>query len=534
MAHDHPYQRAVIVTKGRDQHGRMIHRHIAYKELDHSCDLVAQSLIKMGLKPGDRTALMVPPSFEFFIVAFALFRAGIIPVLIDPGLGIKQLKKSLENADIQHFIGSPKAHLARILLRWNRGRWKKKIIVGGPGCQFKSLLSSVPIHHDLPDTRQDDTAAILFTSGSTGSPKGAIYSHRNFQEQILRIKEAFEITPGEIDLCTFPLFALFAPALGMTSVIPEMNFTKPGQVDPEPIFKAIETFGVQNMFGSPALMKRIAGATQESRQQLPTIKRLVSAGAPVPSETLKQLKSVIPEAARIYTPYGATESLPVAIADDRLLLGSTSEFTAKGHGVCVGRPVPGLCLKIIQTTDAPIDEWSDELECPQGSIGEITVLGPQVTQGYHFNEHADQLSKIKDPHSGRLFHRMGDLGYLDQNGLLWFCGRKAHRVSLSPKKDLYTVPGEAIINTFDQVNRSAIVGVGSGPYKQAVLCVETSSYLDLKQKQELKVKLLKFCQQFPQTKDLKEVLFHKHFPVDIRHNSKIFREKLAVWATAQL
>ena len=539
MAEKVPFQRALVITEGRDSYGRMIHRHMTYQELDQSSTIMARALLSNGFKKGDRAALMVPPSFELFILTFGLFKAGVVPVFVDPGLGVRSLKACLGRAKLHHFIGIPKAHLARKILGWNRGGWKQLVTVGKPKLwgrhSFDSLMEAGRhSSKEIIPTSSEDMAAILFTSGSTGTPKGAVYSHKNFCTQIELLRKSFNIEPGEVDLCTFPLFALFAPALGMTAVIPEMDFTRPAAVNPDNIFRAIETFGVQNMFGSPALIKRVGEAAVKRGIMLPTLKRVISAGAPVSASVIDTFSQCLNHNTKIYTPYGATESLPVAIADSSLILSETDKLTREGAGVCVGYPVEDIEVKIIKISDSPINEWSDTLCVPDGEVGEIVVRGDQVTRSYFNQIEATALSKISVGKGYTFFHRMGDLGYFDKDGRLWFCGRKSHRVVMEKEKTIYTIPGESIVNTHKDVDRSAIVGVGSGRNRRPVLCIQARANLAKTELERVKHQVGSICDQHPETQHIKEILFHKNFPVDIRHNSKIFREKLSTWAEDQL
>lgn len=383
-----------------------------------------------------------------------------------------------------------------------------------------------PIHQPS----DGETAAVLFTSGSTGVPKGAVYTHAVFQAQVAMLRAQYGISPGEVDLCTFPLFALFAPGLGMTSVIPSMDPTRPAWVDSETIKSAIEDFGVTNLFGSPALLKRVAIDANDHGWRFPSLKRVVSAGAPVSPRVLEWFSRLLQPEARIHTPYGATEALPVCSIDHQTILSETRATTDRGGGTCVGSPVEGMEVRVIRVIDDPIESWSEELLAPPGTIGEIVVKGPVVTRSYWNRPRSTELAKIPEPGTGEVWHRMGDVGYLDEQGRLWFCGRKSHRV-ITRDAVLYTIPCEAIFNQHPEVARSALVGVERDGEVHPVICVEPLRALRKSDRERLRSELMKLASSYESLHLIEDVLFHPSFPVDIRHNAKIFREKLAEWAT---
>jgi acyl-coenzyme A synthetase/AMP-(fatty) acid ligase len=346
------------------------------------------------------------------------------------------------------------------------------------------------------------------------------------------LRRVYGIEPGEIDLPTFPLFALFAPALGMTAVIPEMNFTRPGSVNPLQIIDAINNHGVTTMFGSPALINRVSRYGAKHNVKLPTLRRAISAGAPVPAAVLERFTGMLNPGVQVFTPYGATEALPVCSIGSSEILESTRQITDAGGGVCIGRPVEGIRLEVIEITDDPIFQWDESLRVPIGKIGEIIVQGEQVTKGYYNRPDADHLSKIPDYQTGSFFHRMGDLGGRDEEGRIWFCGRKSHRVETAAGP-LFTIPCEAVFNTHPKVYRTALVGVGTPGELKPVLCVELEKGVKADQN-VLREELLAIARDHIHTHAIETILFHPAFPVDIRHNAKIFREKLAVWAARRL
>ena len=378
----------------------------------------------------------------------------------------------------------------------------------------------------------DDPAAILFTSGSTGAPKGAVYTHAIFLGQVRAFRALYAIEDGEIDLCTFPLFALYAPALGMTAVVPEMDATRPARVDSSKLFEAVEDFGVTNLFGSPALLRRLVEGAEKSGTRLPTLKRIISAGAPVSASLIERLARLLDPPAQIHTPYGATESLPVASIGSEEILRETRSFSERGMGVCVGHPVDGMDAQVIKIDDDPIATWSDDLLVADGEIGEFVVSGPVVTRAYFNRPESTALAKIAGP-DGLFYHRMGDVGYRDDRGRLWFCGRKSHRV-IAEGETYFTIACEAIFNTHPEVARTALVGVERGGLVEPVICVETIDRLSRAQKERVAAELLARGAEFSHTRRIRTFLFHPSFPVDARHNAKIFREKLAQWATRKL
>ncbi|WP_372370041.1 fatty acid CoA ligase family protein [Candidatus Uabimicrobium sp. HlEnr_7] len=530
MASLQPDSQAVIIVDGR-KNKKLSYTSYTFRELDDAANEIAVGLEEIGITRGVRTALMVKPSREFFSLTFALFKVGAVPVLIDPGIGIKNLATCLKEAKPQAFIGIPKAHIARIILGWAKESVKICITVGKRLFWGGKTLQQIrkPGHsYTMQETKADDMAAILFTSGSTGVPKGAIYNHGNFCAQVDILKRIYDIKPGEVDLATFPLFALFGPALGMAVVSPQMDATRPASVEPQNIIDPVLEFSITNMFGSPALINRVGRYGQQNNVRLPSLKRVISAGAPVPGPVLKCFSTMLNDETQIFTPYGATESLPVCSIGSKEVLNTTQKLTDEGAGVCVGRPVDEITVRIIKITDSPISSFSKDLEVTAGEIGEIIVQGPQVTSGYYNRSGSNELSKIKDGEG--FFHRMGDLGYFDEEGRIWFCGRKAHRV-VTPQQTLFTVKCEAIFNTHPQVYRSALVGVQQENVTP-VLCIELEKGHSPSEK--LRNELRKLGEQKPYTQKIETILFHPSFPVDIRHNAKIFREKLAVWAAKEI
>lgn len=512
QASAHPEQPAVIVARTG--------RRLSYGELDARSDAIAKGLAAAGLT-GQRIVVMAPPSLDFFALVFGLFKAAAVPVMIDPGMGLKNLKRCLVEAEPEAFIGTAKALLARRLFGWPRGRLAVRI--GGGWAFGDPPLDTIarPGPFTPPRVEPDDMAAILFTSGSTGLAKGAIYTHGIFAAQVALLKSIYRIEPGEMDLCTFPLFALFGPALGMTSIVPTMNFSRPATIDPARTVRTIEQYRVTNLFGSPAVIARLG----EHGARLRTLKRVISAGAPASLASIDRLARLTD--APIFTPYGATEALPVAnIGSDELL--ATRHLTESGHGICIGRPVPGVQVHVLPITDEAVPSFDPGQCLAAGEMGEFVVRGPIVTRQYWRRDESTRLAKMRDPATGETLHRMGDLGYQDAEGRLWYCGRKSQRV-VTHSRTLYPDQTEAIFNAVPGVARTALVGVQSHP----VLCVQLSPSKRLWA--DVEHDLREIAQRDRSTSDIAQFLWYRgNLPVDVRHNSKLNRERIAVWAARRL
>ena len=508
---------------------------LTYRELDARSDAIAAGLARRGIVRGTRTVVMVRPSPEFFLLMFALFKAGAVPVLVDPGIDKRALKQCLDEAQPEAFIGIPLAHIARVVLRWARSA-RIRITTGTRAWLSDATLAQVErdganAGSQLAATQPDEVAAILFTSGSTGVPKGVVYRHRHFVAQIAMLRGALGIEAGGVDLPTFPPFALFDPALGLTSIIPDMDPTKPALADPRKLHDAIARFDVDQLFGSPALMAVLANFGAK----LPTVKRVTSAGAPVPADVVAKMRELLPDDAGFWTPYGATECLPVAVIESRELQ-STRTATENGAGTCVGRAVAPNEVRIIAITDEAIEDWTDARMVEAGVVGEITVAGPTATDTYFNRPAQTKAAKIRErvaDGSERIVHRMGDVGYLDAQGRLWFCGRKTHRVETA-QGPLYTEQVEPVFNVHENVRRTALVGIGAMGAQRPVLCVELAHGVDASEWPRIERELRWIASAHAHASGIDTFLHHPKFPVDIRHNAKIGREKLAVWAAGRV
>ena len=389
-------------------------------------------------------------------------------------------------------------------------------------------------------THADDAAAIIFTSGSTGPPKGVLYTQRMFDTQVSEIQSAYGIEPGGVDLACFPLFALFNSAMGVTTVLPEMDFSRPAAADPAKLLAAANDWQVTQAFASPAVWRVLSRILRQTRARIESLRQVFSCGAPVTADVLRATLAYVAEDAQMHTPYGATECLPVATIEAAEVLGETAARTDEGAGVCVGRKFDSLEWAVIRISDDPIASFGEVEELPVGEIGELVVRGPQVSPRYITRTEANAIAKISDKQNTTPWHRTGDVGYFDDQQRFWYCGRKSQRVE-SSNGPLYTECVEAIFNQHPQVRRSAVVGCGASRPQLPVVVIEFDSGLSehamparydrRKHWQRAQTELADLAKSHVVTQTIERFLRYDSMPVDIRHNAKINRELLAAWAT---
>ncbi|GFH39436.1 fatty acid CoA ligase family protein [Streptomyces pacificus] len=506
---------------------------LTYAEFAARVTACAAALGSRGIGRGTRTALLVPPGAELLTLVFALMRTGAVPVVVDPGMGLARMLECIRRVGVQALIGVPSAHLLRRLRPRAFAGVKSLVRVraNGEGLEELAALGAAVGQPPAPESRPDDLALIGYTTGSTGPAKPVeitVGMLRGMADGV----EAGHFTPDITStLVTMPLMGVFDLAGGRTVVVPRMNMGRVAAADPASLTDAIRRFGVNAMFGSPALLGPLSAHLARTGTPVPSLRLVVSGGAPVSPELMRALRAVLPHEARVFSTYGSTEALPMALVESREALAGPAHGPAAGLGACVGRPAPGASVRIIPVRDEPISHWSPELPLADGEIGEIVVSGAAVSPRYFRSPRTDAGHKIQD--GGRRWHRTGDVGWIDDEGRIWFCGRKSHRVAAAGG-DLHTVRCEGVFNAHPRVRRTALVGFGRHGGQRPVLCVELAPGTAPEDWPRIEDELRALGAANPTTKAIDDFLPHPGFPVDIRHNAKIRRELLAGWAENRL
>jgi len=509
-------------------------------ELVRDCQRLARTLYDAGVRPGHKAVVMTRDAYALTTLVYALGVLGAVPVLIEPRA---EVGRCLEDVAPDVFIGEPLAHLGRRLLGWGRAHVRVPLVIGAaPGALGRRLdlrkrdgadgdgssrqpdgvnggEEAGPTLPPPPSLRAHDPdgdplAMIAFTSGSTGRPKGAEYRHTTLAGQIDALRALLDPRPDDVLLAGFLPVALLGPLLGPVTVAPAVNHLAPARTPPRELVGPVLQHRVTTILASPAVLALLAGHCARHRLTLPSVRRILSFGAPLRTGLADALRAAVPVDAEILSVYGATECLPVSALDDHALRTSRLAPPAGHTGTCLGRPLPGVHARIL---DADVT-----------GLGEIAVAGPTVSPAYHARPDADAVTKSATGHG--VLHRTGDLGRLDDEGRLWFLGRKAHLVTGAG----FTLPTEeleAAADTAPGVRRTALVGAGPAVCQLPVLCVEL---LPSVTRADALAAVRAVLADHPDGHRVGAVLPHRRFPVDPRHNSKIDRMRLAGWATRRL
>ncbi|SJN25412.1 Haloalkane dehalogenase-like protein / AMP-dependent synthetase/ligase in alkane synthesis cluster [Micrococcus lylae] len=533
---------------------------VSWGELQEMVSAIATGLWAAGVRPGDRVSMLVPPGRDLTAALYAVLRLGAVAVVADQGLGIKGMTRAMKSARPKWIIGqTPGLTLARAQ-SWPGTRFS----VATLGAAQRSLLNvedslyaMVERHRDphrvgpvdeqgqiLPVPEEHQEAAVLFTSGSTGPAKGVVYTHGRLGHLVRRIRRTLGIEPGSSLLAGFAPFALLGPALGATSVSPDMDVTKPATLTARGLAEAAEAGQSTVLFASPAALRNVVATADELDEAghavLDRIRLVLSAGAPVPPSLMRQVTALVPNA-QVHSPYGMTEGLLLTDID----ADTVQELVhAKDAGVCVGTPIETVEVAIAPLLeDGSAEEVILDRESGWGVLGEVVVSAPHLKERYDALWYTDQQSKRDSLFGGggRVWHRTNDVGHVDAEGRLWIEGRLQHVMS-TPHGPVAPVGPEAAIDALGPVDRCAVVGVGPAGTQALVVCVEAAKPATRPEKRAghlrdgrpkpglAPAELATQVRAAVAPLAVSAVLVTEAIPTDIRHNSKIDRARMARWA----
>lgn len=541
IAREDPERIAVIEPDGRDNCGKRRYRRYTYRELSADAESVAPGLREMGVKEGTHVVFMAPPSYDACVMGIAFTRVGAFTIWIDPTVGYRNVAERLRRVKPEAFLGVHLAHMGRLIFGWGPRRMRKLLLAGKrgfPGARSVDSLRRQALAEPLPPrVTPDDPTSILYTTGSTGPAKPSLYKHRNLCQVFRNAHHSWRFHEDggiPVDMAVFPAFLFIPISAGGTMVVPPIDFARqgPAQVDSGALVEVINDCSVKSLFGSPVLLENIARHAIANGVKLPSLKRVVGGGAPITGAAERALLQVMHPEGEVSANYGATEALPSTEMEARENLAEAWGLSEKGAGICVGRPLPGVELKIIEIVDGPIESIDKTVELSGSRVGEILVRGKHVSPGYYLDEESGRKNKVPDENGGA-WHRFGDTGYIDDSDRLWVCGRVSQRVK-ADGGPVFPLMCEPVFDAHPKVRRCGLVGVPGEAGEIPVLCVELEPGFRDTDKVQLHDELLALAKGAGAAGQIQKIIFMRRLPVDPRHNSKIERPRLAKWAAKRI
>lgn len=492
---------------------------VTFAELHRRVNGIAAGLTATGVQPGQRIAVLIPPSVDLVAAVYGCWRAGAVTVIADRGLGLRGLGGAVRAAHVDWVVGPPSALAAARTLRWAPHARSIAVhyrrVLGAVATLDELAASTAPVP---PEPSPSDVAAVLYTSGATGPAKGVRYLHGQMAAQRDALAGLYGISADDRLVAAFAPFAMYGPALGITSTIPDVDVTKPGMLTAEALAVACAAVDATIVFASPAALANVVRTSVAPDPRLARIRLALSAGAPVPIATLRAVARLMPSA-ELHTPYGMTECLPVADHDLVAI-----EAAGRGRGVCVGRPVDGVSVRIAPLGFDPTLSV-DALASP--STGEVLVQAPWCSDGYDQLWRTEHDARPSDV-DGQVWHRSGDVGHVDSDGRLWIEGRSVHVIH-AVDGPVTPVPVEVAVECLDGVDSAAAVGIGPVGCQQLVVVVQDPHGAD-----GLADDVLTGRVRAAVSYQVAAVMTLRQLPVDIRHNTKVDRTAVAEWAGSVL
>jgi acyl-CoA synthetase (AMP-forming)/AMP-acid ligase II len=490
-----------------------------FHELENKIQSAHDYFLQHNVQPGYLVLLIMPMSPKFIANLFGLFRIGAIPILIDPGLPIKKMASALNPTQPTLLIGK-KIHLWIAKYRLKLTSIRRHISPPPTKKIYQNLNNHYPTKtENKPHKKSFDaksTLAIVFTSGSTGIPKGVTYTHELCKAQLNLLKTAYQLDPGKIDIPLLLNFCLFNPALGIATVLPPINVKAPLKTSLQKLLKILGDKEITHSFGSPIFWKAITTKALKLKKTFSHIQKLFLAGCSAPTGLIENLKIIFPNA-HFEIPYGATEALPLTTLSGTLLCEKQKKHPYAG--ACLGKPLPGIKIIILDLSQP----------CPLSpmTVGEIAASGPIVSQDYDQLPNQNKENKWID-HQQTLWHRMGDVGYIDHEGCIWFLGRKKE-CCITASQIMYTEPCEAVFLKHPAVQRAALIFIPTKTASIPAMVIEpkqwSTVYLPWKKKAFIRT-LQTMALSKAHTSTIQHFFIQRSLPVDIRHNAKIHRLSL--------
>jgi acyl-CoA synthetase (AMP-forming)/AMP-acid ligase II len=459
-----PHTTAIIDTR----HGRS--RTMTFAELESASAHLAARLKHAGLCPGDVVLVLLPMSAELAITFNAMFRLGLVAMLLDPAAGRQHIERCCSLFAPRALIAGSKVHLLRLVspaLRRIPARFATDHLPL-PGTISLARPIELPPYHESIALHPAMPALVSFADSSTDEPQPLVHSHSLLLEQCQVLAQNLDMVRGGVDFVTRPLMLLANLIHGVTSLIPATDLRQPERVNPAPLITLMRAYHTTSITASPLLLERLAEYCEAYHITLPDLRRVFADGVPVLPYLFERLHSMAPRA-EIAALYGATDAEPIARLERATLQATDLYMIVHGAGLLVGKPIDNIQVRILS------NQWGQSIKsytaaefaarcCPAGEAGEIVVSGGYLLPPAAARQRSHQTSFLVD---GIVWHRIGDVGYLDAQGRLWLLGRCDTRIE-DTRGILYPLAVECAALVHPAIAQAAVASYDN----QRVLTIE--------------------------------------------------------------
>jgi long-chain acyl-CoA synthetase len=413
-------------------------RNITFSEFNRDANKMASAMVQSGLKPGDHVALCAPNSYAWLLSYYGAIKAGAIAVTFSYQLKKDELNKIL--ADCQPRILLTMDEKLDDLGNLKNLPYPDLVLCDSGDIPVDAFLAKGESSFETVDCGKDDTAAILYTGGTTGAPKGAMLSHCNLKASIFKIAHYERCTPDDRALCFLPLNHVFGQVHIMNSTVYSCGATilQPA-FNLEQALDAIQRYKITKFYAVPTIYIRML-ALPDLKEKFKSIRYCFSAAASMAQEVVREWKEKT--GLDIFESYGMTES---------------AAMVTYNHYHChkvgsVGTVVNNVEVQLRDDQGNPVGP---------GEEGEICILGPNITKGYLNNPEETKAAFWGE------WYRSGDIGVFDDEGYLYIVDRLKDMI-ITGGENVYSREVEEVLYTMPEVSECAVVGLPDKEYGERV------------------------------------------------------------------
>jgi long-chain acyl-CoA synthetase len=434
---------ASILTQAAEKDGdhvavKLDDAEFTYAQLDEASARVAGLLRERGVEPGDRVGIMLPNVPYFLACYYGILRAGGVVV---------PMNVLLRKREVAFYLKDPEA---KVLFAWHdfaedaqagADETEAECIVVTPG-EFEELVGAAEPLGEVHENDDDDTAVILYTSGTTGTPKGAELTHQNLTRNAEIAAGLFDLGADSVTLGGLPLFHSFGQTCSMNATVTGGGtLTLIPRFDPAKALEIIQRDEVNVFLGVPTMYGAMLHCSERENFDVSTLEVCASGGSAMPVELMRGFEEAF--GAKVLEGYGLSETSPVA---------SFNHPDKERKPGSIGTPIEGVEMKVVDDDGKPVD---------QGDVGEIVIRGHNVMKGYWNRQDATEEA-IRDG----WFHS-GDMATVDEDGYFFIVDRKKDMI-IRGGYNVYPREIEEVLYEHPAVREAAVLGIPHDEYGEEV------------------------------------------------------------------